>query len=315
MLLGMEKKRSILDSADPTNMEYVRQTYNDARGLYLGLLSGTNTFDDMPRARTFFREAIAAYQAHGMAFEEARAQHGLAVVAGLLGLEKECCAAARRCVELLAPWLRSADAEKAEWAVKALRVLSDAESATLERVRACRRGLDLVKRLGTTEKWTHYRALFHRAAGIAEARRRPKTARSLRRSLAHLLEAFAALESLPIDRQRLVSKGKTARELARVYRSLAGLRVKADRAGARELLAEAERSVRLGMELDREAGLDSPWSHYHLAKILRDRGDRAAASEQRLIAVRSHEREREPSDPDDHRIGDAADARAIASEK
>lgn len=308
----MSPKRSILSAADPNNREYARQTYNDAWGLYLGLLSGTNTLEDMTKAREFFGEVIAAYQAHGMDFEEARAQHGLAVVSGLLGRAQDCAKAARRCVELLAPWLSPADGEKAEWAIKSLRVLADVESAALDRLRACKRGFDVLKRLPQEERWTHYRALFHRAAGVAEARRRPKTARSLRRGLSHLLEALALLESLPVDRRRLQSLGKTARELARVHRSLAALRAQSDPAGARELLERAERAARRGLDFDREAGNDSRWSHYHLAKILRDRGDREAAARERLAAIRCREQEREPFDADDHRIGDASDDDAIA---
>jgi len=310
----MPNEFSIRRGLDEGNLEYARQSFNDAWGLYLGLLSGTNTLEDIPKASAFLKEAIAAYQLHAMAFEEARAQHAVAVVSALAGRREDACRAARRCVELLDPWLSSAerrDEDKTEWTVKALRVLADADPAARERLRACRRGLALLRGLGRTETRTRCRALFYRAAGSAEARRRPKTPRSLSRAAAHLRKALALFDALSVDRLLLGAKAKTWRELARACRSLARLRAGSDPGFAAGALAEAERAAWRAIESDREAGLASRWNHYHLAKILRDKGDPAGAAEQRLLAVRCLEEGRDPFDADDHRIAHPDDDKAI----
>jgi tetratricopeptide (TPR) repeat protein len=301
-------------SLDAGNLEYARQSCNDAWGLYLGLVNGTNALEDIPRACVFFKEAIAAYQIHDMSFEEARAQHGIAVAYALMGRQEDCRRSARRCVELLDPWLVSSarpDEEKTDWTIKALRVLADGAPTALERLGACRRGLRLLRSLSAAEKRTRLRALFHRAAGSAEARRRPKTFRALSRGAAHLRKAISVLELLSVDRMLLGAKAKTWRELARACRALAGLRVESDPALTARALAEAERAARLAIESDREAGQASRWNHYHLAKILQDKGDPAGASEQRLLAVRCLEEGREPFDADDHRIVHPDDDKAI----
>ncbi len=253
-----------------------------------------------------FDAAFPIFESLGLRLEAGKARVGHSVLGGTINREGVSRNSAIKAIEWLDP-LPKSDRVACKWLVQAFRGLSESGLTDKEQMDACRRGLSLlhhiVKNWGADDYWTRYEALFYRAAGRSEARRRPKTRSGLLRAEEHLLKSLATFESMSYDGKTNNSVPKALRELCRVYRSRSALLRKTHPRAADSLLDRAEKTLRKSMSLSAANGNPSQWENYHLAKILLDRGNIEAALKECLKAVEHMESGREKFSDEDSRIG------------
>lgn len=224
----------------------------------------------------------------------ARAYFFLAINQGTLGRSEASRKASVRAAEVLGDWMKDPPAlEQAKLAVQVCRSLADSVEprtrGSADHLRQMllhtRRGLSLLRRYRVPDGM-RLRALLLRGAGSAEARRRPHTERWLLRGERHLAESAALLEKIEKKTEgHDTSTAKAYRELGRVRRSLYRHYREGNPKRAAWWLDAAEVQIRKAIAAGPKRGGESLWDHYHMAKILRDRGDDEAALKECATAV------------------------------
>ncbi|MBI4347351.1 MAG: CHAT domain-containing protein [Elusimicrobia bacterium] len=295
--------------------DWARKAYAEAWRTYFGFRK-TGARDAVEKGYALLQKAIPVFEVQNNDYYVARSLYVMSILAGILSRPDEAHRAAVRAAAILASLMkaRRTDEEGPLWMIRAQRSLASGHRDPKARLLACKIGFRLVRRtpVSVTKNPNRFRALFHREAGAAEAHREPKTARGLLRSERHLRQAIRCFHHSADPAGIATSEAKAWRELARTLRAQANrLRQAGREAQALKRLAEAEQALRLAVELYAKKESVSQWNHFHLAKVLRDKGDLPGALKECLTAVEYLEQDREGFDEDDNRIACLSDHLAI----
>lgn len=223
-----------------------------------------------------------------------RAFYFLSIHEGTLGHVATSRRTLLRAAEVLGGWVKSPPgSEEARLAVQVCRSLGDSievnARGSSDHLRQMlvytRRGLSLLRRFKFPGD-IRQKALLLRCAGSAEARRRPHTARWLLRGERHLIEAVRLHEKHEVATGKPDSStNKAYRELARVQRSLYRHFREQNPQKAGRYLDSSEQFIKKAIASGPKSGGESHWDHYHLAKVLRDRGDDDGALKECTTAI------------------------------
>ncbi|OGR91309.1 MAG: hypothetical protein A2V88_04820 [Elusimicrobia bacterium RBG_16_66_12] len=267
---------------------------------------------DIERAYALFTDASALFEARKDDFRQAKALNGLSLVSGLLGRRSQSNETSRRSLELLEHCRVTAEKDKTDRLtiiMKSLRGLAENSATAEECIRSAHRGREFLELLPIREsdpdQYHRYRALFDRALGSAYGRSRPRTIETLRLSEDHFTKAIAFFERITATqtaKDSAKSKGKTYRELSRTRRALAAMLKPTDSDAAFLILKAALQAAEKAVDLYTQAGDDSHWNQYHLAKALRDMGRTSEALSACMKGVRLLESGRQEYAEEGHRI-------------